>query len=144
MKIWVDADGCPREVLRITREYAGKKGIACWTVANFHHVIEGDMHIVVDDMSQSADLVIQNKTLPGDLVITQDIGLAAMVLGKRCRALGIWGQEYLPETISLQLEMREQSARFRKAGGRTKGPKKRTADDDRAYKQALERILDTI
>lgn len=143
MKIWVDADGCPREVLRITKECAAKKGVACWTVANFHHVFEGDTHIVVDDMSQSADLVIQNRSLPGDLVITQDIGLAAMVLGKKCRALGIWGQEYLPETISLLLEMREQSARFRKAGGRTKGPKKRTADDDRAFKQALERIFDT-
>ncbi|WP_018131174.1 DUF188 domain-containing protein [Effusibacillus pohliae] len=140
--IWIDADGCPRGVIRITREYAEKLNIPCWTVSNFHHELAGDTHIVVDDASQSADLAILNRCQAGDLVITQDIGLAAMVLGKQCRALGICGQEYRPEEIALLLELREQSAKFRRAGGRTKGPRKRTSADDAAFAAGLKRILE--
>jgi uncharacterized protein YaiI (UPF0178 family) len=141
MSIWVDADGCPRAVLRIVREYAKKLGITCFTVSNFHHELDGDNHIVVDDKSQSSDMEILNRCQAGDLIITQDIGLAAMALGKKCRAIGIYGQEYLERDIELLLEMREQSAKFRRSGGRTKGPRKRSKENDLSFEAGLKRIL---
>lgn len=141
MNIWVDADGCPRNVVQITRSLAAEKEIPCWTVSNFHHEIQGENHLVVDDISQSVDMAILNRAHKGDLVITQDIGLAAMVLGKKCRALGIYGQEYVEENMPLLLEIREQSAKHRRSGGRTKGPKKRTAFDDETFKKTLMDII---
>lgn len=144
MKIWVDADGCPRHVVQITRSLAAEKGIPCWTVSNFHHEIDGEFHIVVDDRSQSVDMTILNRCQKGDLIITQDIGLAAMVLGKKCLALGIYGNEYTENNMDLLLEMREQSARIRRAGGRTKGPRKRTSRDDEAFATALRKILQNL
>ena len=141
MNIWVDADGCPRGVVQTAREYANKLGVTCWTVSNFHHEFAGDTHIQVDDMSQSADMAILNRCQAGDLVITQDIGLAALVLAKKCKALGIYGQEYGEQEMPLLLEMREQSAKFRRAGGRTRGPRKRTPADDEAFAAGLKRIL---
>ncbi|MFC4769628.1 YaiI/YqxD family protein [Effusibacillus consociatus] len=139
--IWIDADGCPRGVVRVTFAYAAALGLTCWTISNFHHQLEGDTHIVVDDRSQSVDMAILNRCKAGDLVITQDIGLAAIALGKKCRALGIYGQEYAEKNIGVLLEIRDQSAKFRRAGGRTKGPKKRTQSDDAAFEQGLKRVL---
>ncbi|BCJ86170.1 YaiI/YqxD family protein [Effusibacillus dendaii] len=139
--IWVDADGCPRRVVETAKRLAAENQVRCWTVSNFHHQIEGEFHITVDDTSQSADLYILNRCQLGDLVITQDIGLAALVLGKKCRALGIYGQEYREDTIDLILEMREGAAKHRRAGGRTKGPKRRTEADDAAFETALDHIL---
>lgn len=139
--IWIDADGCPRRVVQIAKELAAQLGIPCWTVSNIHHEFHGEQHVVVDGASQSVDMAILNRIKSGDLVVTQDIGLAAMVVGKHCRALGIYGQEYKSDSIPLLLEMREQSAKWRRAGNRTKGPKKRTAADDERFAGALRDIL---
>jgi uncharacterized protein YaiI (UPF0178 family) len=139
--LWIDADGCPKRVVQIAQEMAVAKGMICWTVSNFHHELQGKHHLVVDDRSQSVDMAILNRVKAGDLVVTQDIGLAAMVLGKGCRVLGIYGQEYKQDNIELLLEMREQSARWRRAGKRTKGPKKRTPADDERFANLLREIL---
>ena len=139
--LWIDADGCPKRVVQIAKEMAAAKGMICWTVSNFHHELHGEHHLVVDDRSQSVDMAILNRVKRGDLVVTQDIGLAAMVLGKGCRVLGIYGQEYKQDNIELLLELREQSAKWRRAGKRTKGPKKRTAADDERFASALQEIL---
>lgn len=144
MEIWIDADGCPREVVRITREYAARLGIKCWSVSNYHHEIPGETHIMVDDQSQSTDMEIINRCHAGDLVITQDIGLAAIALGKKCKVLGINGKEYVDHDMSILLEVRERSARIRRGGGRTRGPKKRTAADDAAFESGLKRSLGVL
>jgi len=82
-----------------------------------------------------------NSTQPGDVVVTQDWGLAAIVLGKGARALNPKGREFHAERIEFLLEEREAKARFRRSGGRTKGPRKRTEEDDRRFEACLEKII---
>ncbi|VBB06768.1 Hypothetical protein LUCI_2004 [Lucifera butyrica] len=141
MKIIVDADACPKQVLQICLALGRQYGLPVWTVASFNHAIVSDHHVVVGNASQEADMKVLNLTDAGDVVITQDWGLAAMVLGKKTRCLSPSGREYLSETIDFLLEEREIKAKYRRGGGRTRGPAKRTPADDRVFAGSLERIL---
>lgn len=141
MKIIVDADACPRGVLQICLDSGKKNGFAVWTVASFNHNIQSDNHVVVGNASQEADIKVINLSELGDIVITQDWGLAAMVLGKGARCVSPDGREYRPDRIEFLLEEREAKARFRRSGGRTKGPKKRTPVDDRRFEDVLTRLI---
>lgn len=141
MKILIDADACPRSVLQICIELGRKYNIPVWTVASFDHHIESDHPVMVGDDSQEADITIMNLTEAGDVVITGDWGLAAIVLGKEARCLSPVGREYRQEKIGFLLEEREAKAKFRRAGGKTKGPKKRTSEDDERFLSSLEKIL---
>ncbi|EEG76821.1 YaiI/YqxD family protein [Dethiobacter alkaliphilus] len=141
MKILIDADACPKPVLAACKRAGKKYGLPVWTVASFNHNIESDHHVVVGDSSQEADIKVLNLTDPGDVVVTQDWGLAAMVLGKGAYCLSPHGKEYQSSTIEFMLETREAMAKFRRGGGKTKGPKKRTAADNRKFSASLEMIL---
>jgi uncharacterized protein YaiI (UPF0178 family) len=141
MKIIIDADACPRSVLQICMRLGRVYDFPIWTVASFNHKIESDYHIVVGDSSQEADLKIVNLTSAGDIAVTQDWGLAAMLLGKKVKCLSPSGREYCSETIEFLMEERELKARLRRGGTRTKGPKKRTAEDDRRFKRCLRKII---
>lgn len=142
MKIIIDADACPKSALQICFRLGLQYQIEVWTVASFDHNILSEHHITVGDNSQEADLKILNVTKAGDIIITQDFGLAAMVLGKGAYAMGPKGQVYHPETIDFLLEERELKAKFRRSGGRTKGPKKRTGDDDEAFTKGLTSLIE--
>lgn len=141
MKIVVDADACPKNVLLLCQKLGGQYHVPVWTVASFNHAIVSDYHLVVGSASQEADIKVVNITDPGDIVITQDWGLAAMVLGKQAYALSPAGREYNPDRIDFLLEEREAKAKLRRGGGRTKGPKKRTAEDDQRFAACLQRML---
>ena len=141
MKILIDADACPRPVLQVCIRLGRAYDIPVWTVANFNHDIASDHPIVVGDDFQEADMKIMNLTEAGDVVITGDWGLAAMVLGKGAKCLSPMGREFHPEKIGFMLEEREVKAKFRREGGRTKGPKKRKSEDDRKFELCLEKIL---
>ena len=141
MKILIDADACPRPVLQICIRLGRAYDIPVWTVANFNHDIASDHPIVVGDDFQEADMKVMNLTEAGDVVITGDWGLAAMVLGKGAKCLSPMGREFHPEKIGFMLEEREVKAKFRREGGRTKGPRKRTSEDDRQFELCLEKIL---
>ena len=141
MKILVDADACPRSVLQICMRLGRKYNVPVWAVASFNHEIESDHPIVVGDGFQETDIKIMNLTESGDVVITGDWGLAAMVLGKGAKCLSPGGREYRSEKMEFLLEEREVKAKFRREGGRTKGPKKRKLEDDRRFEFCLEKIL---
>jgi len=141
LRIIVDADACPKSVLQHTVETGAKYGIPVITVASFNHNIISSRHITVESGSQEADLKIINITDCGDIIITQDWGLAALVLSKRASAVSPVGIEYSTEKMDFMLEEREMKAKFRRSGGRTKGPKKRNAVDDMRFAATLKRIL---
>jgi uncharacterized protein len=96
---------------------------------------------VVGGDFQEADMKIMNLTEAGDIVVTGDGGLAAIALGKGARCLSPMGREFQREKIGFLLEEREIKAKFRRGGGRTKGPKKRTSEDDRQFEALLKKIL---
>lgn len=141
MKIIIDADACPRSVLQICLRFGRDYNLPVWTVASFNHKIESDYHIVVGDSSQEADLKVVNLTSAGDIAVTQDWGLAAMLLGKKAKCLSPSGREFCSETIEFLMEERELKARLRRGGTRTKGPRKRTADDDRRFEVCLRKMI---
>jgi uncharacterized protein YaiI (UPF0178 family) len=141
MKILVDGDACPKSVLHICKKVGRKYGVPVWSVASFHHNIESDHHVVVGDASQEADIKIMNMTDEGDVVVTGDQGLAAIVLGKGAKSLSPAGREFRSDRIEFMLEERAIKSRVRRAGGRTKGPKRRTGEDDRRFEICLEQSL---
>jgi uncharacterized protein len=141
VKIIVDADACPKAVLQTCLKKGLQYNVPVWTIASFNHNILSDHHITVGNASQETDLKVLNLTTGGDVVITQDWGLAAMVLGKGAKCLSPDGREYESRTMDFMREEREMKAKYRRSGGRTRGPKKRTAVDDKKFAAALERVL---
>jgi uncharacterized protein len=141
LKIVVDADACPKAVLQLCLQKGNQYHVPVWTIASFNHNIMSDHHIIVGNASQETDLKVLNLTDGGDVIITQDWGLAAMVLGKGATCLSPDGREYESHTMDFMLEEREMKAKYRRSGGRTKGPKKRTDVDDQKFAASLERVL---
>lgn len=141
-RVLIDADACPRQALAIVQELCGEYGWDCYTYASFHHQLSGPHHITVDAGPQAVDTRLANETRAGDIVVTQDIGLAALVLGKKAHALTPHGLIFDPERIEFHLEERNEKARYRRGGGRTKGPAARTRQDDQRFAEALRSLLE--
>ena len=141
MRIIVDADACPKNVLQICYKLGQTYDVQVWTVASFNHNITGEHHIVVGNAPEEADIKLINISQPGDIAVTQDWGLAAMLLGRGVRCINPDGRQYNDQKIEFQLEERNLKARHRRGGGRTKGPKKRNPDQDQRFESNLNRIL---
>lgn len=133
MKFVIDADACPKNVLNYVISFSRSHGKETVTVANFNHVIESDLHICVGNESQAADIKVANITEPGDIVVTQDWGLASLILAKKAFVISPGGRIFDNSNIDFLLEEREIKAKFRRSGGRTKGPSKRTEADDNKF-----------
>ncbi|MGI6358574.1 MAG: YaiI/YqxD family protein [Bacillota bacterium] len=141
MIVWVDADACPRSVLSYLQQSQSGLGFQLRTVSSHNHLLEVPGHITVGPESQATDLAIINRLRPGDLVVTQDWGLAALVLGKGGQALSPNGTVYQAGKMAFMLEHRNALARFRRGGGHTKGPAARTKADDQRFQAAFIRLL---
>ncbi|HEU4962839.1 MAG TPA: DUF188 domain-containing protein [Bacilli bacterium] len=142
--IWIDGDGCPKGAVRFSLEEGERRGLTVIVVTNVHHETVAPHRLVVDGEAQAVDMAIVNRMRAGDVVVTQDIGLAALVLGKRGYALSPTGTRYDNTDMPLILEMREAAAKHRRGGGRTKGPKKRTEADERRFQEALLAVLEQL
>jgi hypothetical protein len=145
MTIIVDADACPvkAEIVQAASQF----GTAVMMVASYDHLIEaspGVTVIRVDRSDQSVDLYIANHLSVGDVLITQDFGLATIGLAKRAVVLSNRGQIYTDQTIDFLLERRHEQAKLRRGGGRSKGPKAMTDDDRRRFLQSLTKVLKNL
>ncbi|MDR3165578.1 MAG: YaiI/YqxD family protein [Synergistaceae bacterium] len=141
MKILVDADACP--VKEIVVRMAKRRNIPLVMVIDTSHELSagyGEV-ITVDKGADSADYAIAGLTSRGDIVVTQDYGLAAMILAKGARAINQDGMIYTNDNIDALLTRRYVSQKIRRAGGRTKGPKKRTKKDDNHFEHSFEGML---
>lgn len=139
MRVLVDADACP--VLAIIRRLGAEAGVQVITVASFRHEIGGPDHVMVGPESQAADMAIINRTQRGDVVVTQDWGLAGLALAKGAEALSPWGHRFRDDEMDGRLAQRALNARLRRGGVRLAGPKKRTPADDVNFEQALRALL---
>ena len=93
---------------------------------------------MVDSGFQSVDMKIVNECKSGDIVISQDYGVAAICLGKNAKTLSPKGYIYNNENIGAMLEQRHLNQRIRSGGGRIQSSKKRTKEDDmRLYKNLI-------
>lgn len=143
MKILIDADGCP--VVDITVRVAKENNIKCIILCDTSHTFNYDEveTIVVSKGADSADFKIVNMLCKGDIVITQDYGLATMCLAKKAIPINQDGMVYNDLNIDSLLFSRYISKKIRMSGGRLKGPKKRTEEQDKRFEVTLRRELNT-
>ena len=141
-KLFVDADGCP--VTDICIRQGNAHGLDVVLFCDTAHIMnrEGARTVVVEKGADSADFALVNHVQKGDIVVTQDYGLAAMCLSRGATPIRQDGLVYDADNIDSLLMARHTAQRIRRGGGRLKGPKKRTSGDDAAFLQALEALLD--
>ena len=141
MRILIDADGCP--VVDLTIKIAKEYNVDVIIICDTSHVFEkeGAETVMVSKGSDSVDFKLVNMAKEGDIVVTQDYGLAAMCLAKKTIPINQNGLIYTNENIDSLLMSRHQSKVIRKAGGRLRGPSKRTEDKDVYFEKTLRKIL---
>ena len=141
--VLIDADGCP--VVDLTIRICRAQGIPVLILCDTAHRIERDgaETMVFDKGTDSVDFALVNRVRPGDVVITQDYGLAAMCLSRRAQVLNQNGLEYTAENIDGLLEQRHYNKKLLRAGKHLKGPAKRTKEQDEAFGVAMEGMLKT-
>lgn len=141
MRILIDADGCP--VVDLTVRLAKKYGIECIILCDTSHEFnrDGAKTVVVEKGADSVDFKIVNLVGEGDIVVTQDYGLAAMCLARKTIPVSQNGLVYTDKNIDQLLFTRYVSKKIRNAGGRMKGPSKRTPEQDKAFEAALEKLI---
>ena len=144
MKILIDADGCP--VVNITVNLGRKYNINTIIMCDTSHIFnkEGAKTMVFSKGADSVDFALINYLEKEDIVITQDYGLAAMAMNKASYVINQNGMIYNDENIDRLLYSRHISKKIRKSGGKTKGPKKRTKEDDINFEKTLNEILELI
>ncbi|MCL2866392.1 MAG: YaiI/YqxD family protein [Clostridia bacterium] len=142
MRILVDADACP--VKEIIVRLAIQRGIPVIMLIDTSHRLHDGYSVVVtvDKHADSVDFALMNMLTREDIVITQDFGLAAMVLGKGALAVNQNGFVYTDDNIEKLLMNRHISAKIRRGGGRTKGPAKRKQEDNDRFEALLVKLLD--
>lgn len=141
MKLLIDADGCP--VIDEAEAAAGRAHMKCILFCDSAHVFASHPSEVVTTAqgADSADFALVNRVVPGDVVVTQDRGLAAMALAKGARVVDQNGLEITDRNIGFLLETRSVSKKLRRSGRHLKGPKKRTRQNDLDFIKTLERML---
>ncbi|MBU3099279.1 MULTISPECIES: YaiI/YqxD family protein [Clostridium] len=142
MRIIVDADGCPGK--QLIEKAAKDSSIELIMFCDINHVLSSDYASIryVDSGFQTVDMKVANEAKSKDIVITQDFGVAAMVLAKGSYAIGPKGHIYDDNNIDKLLFERHLSGKLRRSGGKTFGPKKRTSeDDDKLYNNLIKLIL---
>ena len=144
MQILVDADACP--VKEIIVRLAKQRNIpVTMLIDTSHRLNDGYSKIItVDKQADSVDFALMGLLIRDDIVVTQDYGLAAMVLGKGARAISQNGFVYTNENIDRLLMERHIGAKVRRGGGRTKGPAKRTKEDNERFEVAFIKMLDSV
>lgn len=141
MRILIDADGCP--VVDLTLRIGGAHHVECLILCDTAHHFErpGATTLTFSKGADSVDFALVNLLRAGDIVVTQDYGLAAMCLARRARVLHQDGMEYTNDNIDALLLARHTARKIRNAGGRLKGPAKRTMAQDRAFSEALVQLV---
>jgi uncharacterized protein YaiI (UPF0178 family) len=141
MRIVVDADACPgRDIIETV---AKESGIEVIMFCDLNHILRSDYSSIryVDSGFQSVDMAVANESKKGDIVVTQDYGVAAMCLGKGSFAINPRGSIYDDENIERLLFERHIAQKVRKSGGRGSTHKKRNSEDDERLEKNLRKLV---
>lgn len=141
MTIIVDGDGCAGR--NIIEEVAKKHNVPLRIFCDYNHVINSDYAevIIMDSGFQAVDMRIATEAKPGDIVVTQDFGVAAMVIGKKSYAISPKGYIFSDKNIDKLLFERHLSAKARRSGEKTSNPKKRKEEDNTNLRVNLEKLI---
>ncbi|WNJ95841.1 YaiI/YqxD family protein [Vibrio ruber] len=144
MKIWVDADACPKVIREVILRAVERTGVTCTFVAN--HVIplprrDNIRFLQVESGFDIADNEIVRRVAADDLVITSDIPLASEILEQQAMALSPRGDLFTLDTIKARLTMRDFMETMRASGVQTGGPPVMSQAERRDFANHLDRIL---
>ena len=141
--VLIDADACP--VTRIAESISKKHGIPCILLCDTNHLLESEYSQVrtIGAGADAVDFALINLCHKGDLVVTQDYGVAAMALGKGAYAIHQSGRWYTNDNIDELLMQRYLTKRIRMASRKNhlKGPAQRTTEDDQRFTDSFERLI---
>lgn len=144
MQIFVDADACP--VTKIVEQTARERGIPCSLLCDTNHVLSSDYSEIkiIGAGADAVDFALINLCHKGDIVVTQDYGVAAMALGKGAYAIHQSGRWYTNENIDRLLMERHMAKKARMGKGKhhLRGPAKRTQEDDDRFREAFEKLVE--
>ena len=143
-QVWVDADACPAVIRDILFRAAERAQVPVTLVANQWLRTPPSRHVhalQVQGGFDAADDLIAERAGPGDLVVTQDIPLAARVLERGAAAVDPRGQRYTADSIGGRLSMRSFMEELRGAGVQTGGPAVFHARDRQAFANQLDRWI---
>jgi uncharacterized protein len=145
LKIWIDADAAPRDVKELVFRSARRLAIEVVLVANQRlHIPPGNALVSavrVDGGADVADQYIATHAASGDLVVTQDVPLAAQLVPRDIAVLDPRGEEHTAETIGERLSVRDFMDQARLSGIITGGPPPYDARAKQAFAAALDRAL---
>ncbi len=143
--LYIDADACPvtREALAVARRHKVSTVLIANATQNLGRYSDrpGVECVQVSGGRDAADFAIVERLEPGDVVVTGDIGLAAMVLGRDAHAISPRGRTYSRTTIDMELAVRHAEQVHRRSGGRTKGPSPFLDEDRERFAEVLERVI---
>ena len=146
MKILVDADACP--VVRIVEQTAERYKIPVVLLCDTNHVLQSSYSEikVIGAGADAVDFALVNQCGKGDIVVTQDYGVAAMILGKGAHGIHQSGKWYTNENIDQMLMERHRAKKARMGKGKhhLKGPAKRTEDDDERFQESLCKLIEVV
>jgi uncharacterized protein len=139
LKIWIDADAAPRDVKELVFRAAKRLALETVLVANQRLQTPPGNPLVQAVWVDGGHIAAHAS--PGDLVVTQDIPLAALLVPKGIAVLDPRGDEHTPETIGERLSVRDFMDQARMAGAVTGGPRPYDARAKQAFAAALDRVL---
>ncbi len=146
MKILVDADACP--VVSIVERIAKQQNIEVILLCDTNHVLHSDYSEVkiIGAGADAVDFALVNLCNKGDIVVTQDYGVAAMILGKGAVGIHQSGRWYTNDNIDQMLMERHINKKARRVKGKhhLKGPAKRTEEDDRRFEESFVRLIEKM
>jgi uncharacterized protein YaiI (UPF0178 family) len=144
MTILIDADGCP--VVDLTLQIAKRFVVPVIILCDTAHQIEreGAQTLVFDKGADSVDFALVNRVKPGDIVVTQDYGLASMCLARCAKVLNQNGLEYTADNMDTLLLRRYENKKLLRAGKHPKRSAKRTKEQNEAFVATLTDILASI
>lgn len=146
MKVYIDADGCP--VVKETEKICKKYNLPLIIFCDSSHIISSDYAevITVGTGADAVDFSLVNKCKTNDIIITQDYGLAAMVLSRGCKCINQNGFIYTDDNISGLLNSRYIAKKIRSSSSKhhLKGPARRTASDTKKFIETLTKIIEII
>ena len=142
MTVYIDADACP--VTRIAESIAKEYHIPVTILCDTSHQMTSDYSTskTIGQGADAVDLALINLCKKGDIVVTQDYGVAALALGKGAKAIHQSGKRYTDENIDTLLMERHLAKKARQSGKHhLKGPKKRTKEDDLRFAESFEKLI---
>lgn len=144
MRIFVDADACP--VVKIIEKTAGSYRVPVTLLCDTNHILCSDYSEVkvIGAGTDAVDYALVGLCRKGDLVVTQDYGVAAMALGKGAFCIHPSGKWYTNDNIEQMLMERHLAGKARRASKKAhlKGPRKRTKEDDERFEASLVRMVE--